>query len=109
MRTRKTNTNLIRRPQGEPYLIVYTSGKTQWVIQFGNTRYGYLKYLATNAGFKVKNKFCLLKPKYDFSAPPTLDDIEIITKAENEKRILIAGQPTEVQKLIRSLLPLTIR
>lgn len=99
----------MKRPQGEPYLIVYASGKTQWVIQIRNTRYGYFKYLATNAGFKVKNKFCVLKPEYDFLAPPTINDIEIITKAEKEKRILIAGQPTEIQKLIRSLLPLTQR
>lgn len=97
------------RTQGEPYLIVYRSGKMQWVIQIKNNRYDYLKYLAVNANLYVKNRFCILKNEYDFSAPPTLEDIEIITKAEKQKRMLIEGQPTEIKKLIRSLLILTNR
>lgn len=97
------------RPMGEPYLLVYASGKTKWVIQIRNNRYNYLKYLAFEAGINIKNKCCLLKSEYDYSIPPTLNDIEIITKTENTKRILTAGQPKEIQKLIRSLLPLTNR
>ena len=99
----------MNRKQCEPFLIVYASGKLQWCIQIKNNRYGYLKYLATNAGINVKNKYCLLKPEYDYSKPPTLADIEIITKTEKEKRNLIAGQSKEIQKLMRSLLPLTKR
>lgn len=97
------------RPQCEPYLLVYASGKIRWVISIKNNRYDYLKYLAIKSGFNINNKCCLLKPEYDYSEPPTLEDIEIITKKENIKRNLTAGQPKEIQKLIRSLLPLTNR
>lgn len=97
------------RPQVEPYLLVYASGKIRWVISISNRRYDYLKYLARNYGININNKCCLLRPEYDYSKPPTLEDVEIITKKENAKRSLIIGQPKEIQKLIRSLLPITQR
>lgn len=99
----------MKRVQGEPYLLIYASGKIKWFIQIRNNRYDYLKYLAFEARINIKNKCCLLKPEYDFSEPPTLNDFEIITQKESIKRNLISGQPKEIQKLIRSLLPLTNR
>ena len=99
----------ISRPQGKPYLMVNDRGKRQWSILFGKKRLGYLKYLCEQAGIDMEGKFCRFKPYYDFLKPPTIDDVEIITNAENLKRNSIHRLPKEIQTLIRSLIILTKR
>lgn len=103
----------VKRPQGKPFLIVKQGSnkteKLQWVILLGKKKLGYLKYIAEQNGINMDSKCCRLKDKYDYSEPPTLSDIEIITVQENLKRNSIHRLPKEIQELIRSLIILTKR
>ena len=105
--------NKVKRPRGEPYLMRieghHKSEKKRWVILFGKKRLGYLKYIAEQSGIDMTGKCCLLKPGYDYTKPPTINDIEIITTKENLKRNSIHLLPKDIQSVIRSLIILTKR
>lgn len=91
---------------GKPYLYERTNRKGNveriWFIQEStNRRSAYLAYLCRQNGIDLKGKKPILKPGFDHSRPPTLDDILIVTNAENMRRNTIHNYPEELVKAIR--------
>jgi hypothetical protein len=89
---------------GRPYLHQRTkkSGYVEklWFIQEDkNKRSAYLAYLCRQHGIDLTGKKPILKPGFDHSVPPTIDDIIIVTHAENMKRNTIHRYPAEVVSL----------
>jgi len=92
---------------GKPYLYETKNrdGNTYpiWWIQEGpNKRSTYLSYLCRQHGIDLKGKKPRLKPGFDHSHPPTIDDIAIVTNAENLKLNSMYRYPEEVVSLIHT-------
>jgi hypothetical protein len=73
-----------------------------WFIQEStNKRSAYLAYLCHQNNIDLTGKKPILKPGFDHSRPPTIDDIEIVTNAENMLRNTIHNYPEEIKTAIR--------
>ena len=95
---------------GKPYLnVMVKKGQVDktWYIQVDKRRLTYLTYLCKNAGIDMKGKKPRLKEGYDFSKPPTLDDITVITNKQNMLRNSICRFPEDVRLLITARAALT--
>ena len=89
---------------GKPYLHQRTweDGYVEklWFIQEGtNKRSAYLAYLCRQNGIDLTGKKPILKPGFDHSRAPTMEDIMIVTNAENMRRNSLHRYPPEVVKL----------
>jgi hypothetical protein len=88
---------------GKPYLYErIRDGITErlWFIQEAtNTRSAYLAYLCRQNGIDLTGKKPILKPGFDHSRAPTIEDIMIVTNAENMRRNSLHRYPPEVVKL----------
>ncbi len=97
---------------GQPYLYtrVNKKGITErlWFIQEGNCkRSAYLTYLCRQNGIDLTGKIPRLVPGFDHSRPPTINDVTIVTNAQNMLNNTIHKYPEEVVKLIRVKTSLT--
>ena len=91
---------------GKPYL--HTRKKKNgyveklWFIQEGtNKRSAYLAYLCRQHGIDLTGKKPRLKPGFDHSRPPTIDDIIIVSNRKNMKLNSLHRYPPEVVKLVQ--------
>lgn len=85
---------------GKPYLYErIRDGITErlWFIQEStNKRSAYLAYLCRQNGIDLTGKKPILKDGFDHSRAPTLEDIMIVTNAENMRRNSLHRYPAEV-------------
>lgn len=91
---------------GKPYLHTRTTktGNTEktWYIQEStNKRSAYMTYLCRKEGINMKGKKPRLKPGFDHSRPPTLDDIDIISNRKNMQLNSFYRYPEPVRKLVQ--------
>jgi len=89
---------------GKPYLYERTreDGYVEklWFIQEAtNKRSAYLAYLCRQNGIDLTGKKPILKEGFDHSRAPTLEDIIVVTNAENMRRNSMHRYPPEVVKL----------
>lgn len=97
---------------GKPYLY---QGKNKngdvvpiwWIQESTNKRSAYLAYLCRQNGIDLTGKKPRLKPGFDHSRPPTMDDILIVTNAEHLMQNSIYRYPEEVVSLIKTRAVLT--
>lgn len=89
---------------GKPYL--YTRKKKDgyvertWFIQEGtNKRSAYLSYLCRQNGIDLTGKKPILKPGFDHSRAPTIEDVIVVTNSENMRRNTLHRYPKEVVHL----------
>lgn len=97
---------------GKPYLYIRKrkNGYEEkiWFIQEGtNKRSAYLAYLCRQHGIDLQGKKPRLKPGFNHSQPPTINDIIIVSNGENMELNTIHRYPTEVVKLIKAKSALT--
>jgi hypothetical protein len=96
---------------GQPYLYTYVKkGRTEriWFIQEGNCkRSAYLAYLCRQNYIDLNGRKPRLVPGFDHSRPPTIEDVIIVTNAQNMLNNTIHNYPEEVVKLIRVKTSLT--
>jgi hypothetical protein len=91
---------------GQPYL--YTrkrNGRVEklWFIQEGVCkRSAYLAYLCRRHGIDLTGRKPRLKPGFNHQQPPTINDIIIVTNAENLAANSYANYPPDVVKLIQA-------
>lgn len=81
--------------------------KIWWIQEGPNKRSAYLAYLCRENGIDLTGKKPRLKPGFDHSWPPTIDDIIIVTNAENLEQNSIYRFPEEVVNLIKVKAALT--
>jgi hypothetical protein len=92
---------------GKPYLYerVKKNGKIEklwWIQESTNKRSAYLAYLCRKHGIDLTGKKPRLKPGFDHSRPPTIDDIVIISNQRNmELNSFHNNYPEQVRKLIQ--------
>lgn len=87
-----------------PYMIIRGKEKI-WCIG-ENKRY--IKYLCEEYGLVIqKHQVACLIQGFDHSRPPTIADIEIITKKEQIERVAIWKYPKEIQQAYKSISWLT--
>ena len=89
---------------GKPYLHtrIKEDGYVEklWFIQEGtNKRSAYLAYLCRQNGIDLTGKKPILKDGFDHSRAPTIEDIMIVTNAENMRRNTVHRYPKEVVRL----------
>lgn len=89
---------------GAPYLYTRVRrGITTklWFIQVDKKRRAYLGYLCEQNNIDLTGKKPRLKPDYDYSKPPTINDILIVTNEENLRLNSIHNYPDELVRLIQ--------
>lgn len=90
---------------GEPHIHEKTiDGRVEriWMIQpIGGKRQVYTSHLLKKHGIKRNGRVARLKDGYDYSKPPTIDDIELIDRADNMRLNSYHRYPEEVSKLIQ--------
>ena len=91
---------------GKPYLYERTrkNGYVEriwWIQEDKNKRSAYLAYLCRQNGIDLTGKKPRLKPGFDHSRPPTMEDIVIVTNAEHLEQNSIYRYPEEVVNLIK--------
>jgi hypothetical protein len=89
---------------GKPYLHtrIKKDGYIErtWFIQEGtNKRSAYLAYLCRQNNIDLTGKKPILRDGFDHSRTPTIDDIMIVTNAENMQRNTVHRYPKEVVRL----------
>ena len=91
---------------GQPYL--HTRRRENgyieklWFIQEGtNKRSAYMAYLCRKHGIDLTGKKPRLKPCFDHKQAPTINDIIIVTNAENMAANSLVNYPPEVVKMIQ--------
>lgn len=89
---------------GKPYLHsrIKKDGyieRTWYIQESTNKRSAYLAYLCRNNGIDLTGKKPILKDGFDHSRAPTMEDIMIVTNAENMRRNSLHRYPPEVVKL----------
>lgn len=72
-----------------------------WIQEATGKRSAYLAYLCRQNGIDLTGKKPRLKPGFDHSRPPTIDDIIIVTNAEHLEQNSIYRYPEEVVNLIK--------
>lgn len=78
-----------------------------WIQEAPGKRSAYLAFLCRQNGIDLTGKKPRLKPGFDHSRPPTMDDILIVTNAENLQQNSIYRFPEEVVSLIKTRAYLT--
>jgi hypothetical protein len=91
---------------GNPYLYERKRNngyveRVWWIQEAPGKRSAYLAYLCRQNGIDLTGKKPRLKPGFDHSRPPTMDDIIIVTNAENLEQNSIYRYPEEVVNLIK--------
>lgn len=91
---------------GKPYLYERKRNngyveRLWWIQEAPGKRSAYLAYLCRQNGIDLTGKKPRLKPGFDHSRPPTMDDILIVTNAENLEQNSIYRYPEEVVNLIK--------
>lgn len=91
---------------GKPYLHHRTRKdgyiERLWFIQEGkNKRSAYLAYLCRTNGIDLTGKKPILKEGFDHSRAPTLDDILVLTNADNMRLNTLHRYPKDVVRLIQ--------
>lgn len=90
---------------GKPYLHTRMRDNGQvertWYIQVNQQRLTYLTYLCKQHSIDMTGKKPRLKNEYDFSKVPTMNDINIISNAENLELNTVQRFPEELRNLIQ--------
>lgn len=90
---------------GKPYLhtrIRKNGYKEQrWLIHYKQKRMSYLVYLCDLNNIDLTNKKPRLKPDFNIENEPTINDILVLTHAENMQLNSMQRYPEELRKLIQ--------
>lgn len=87
---------------GKPFLYLNKKkGESTWLILVDGTRVSYLKHLCRQHGIDMEGKVARLKPGFDKSKLPTMDDVDIISFRENMQMNTLHRFPKEISKLIQ--------
>lgn len=90
---------------GRPYLAtrIRKNGykEQRWLIHHNQKRMSYLVYLCELNGIDLEGRKPRLKPGFDINKEPTIDDIIVVSEAENMRLNSVHNYPEELQKLIQ--------
>jgi hypothetical protein len=90
---------------GKPYIItrIRNNGYKEktWFIQAGCKRRHYLAFLCEQYGINLKGKVPRLKPEYNYNMVPEIEDVVIISRAENMKLNSYQKYPKPLRRLIQ--------
>lgn len=73
----------------------------RWMINVNGKRMSYLVYLCEKNGINLVNKKPRLKPNFNIENEPTINDILVLTNAENMELNSVQRYPKELRRLIQ--------
>lgn len=90
---------------GEPYLYIRIKRngykEQRWLIHHNQKRMSYLVYLCEINDIDLTDKKPRLKPDFNIENKPNINDILVLTHAENMKLNSMQRYPEELRKLIQ--------
>ena len=90
---------------GKPHLVIRKKKngyqEKVWLIRKDNKIYSYLGYLCSQHGIDLKGKVARLRPGFDINNVPTINDLVIVTRADNMRLNSLLNYPEDLAQLIR--------